>query len=51
MFDSRPENPVLGRKFQIESEFQVQNAEILLPEAKVVENRFEICFKIGLCGV
>ena len=31
---SRPLEPVLGRKFHVESEFQGQNAQFRRPEAK-----------------
>ena len=42
MFDSRSQNPVLGRKLHVESEFQIQNAQILHPQAKIEENQFEL---------
>ena len=38
MYDSRPENPVLGRKFHVESEFEVKNKQIRRPGAKIKKN-------------
>ena len=37
--DSRPLEPVLGRKFHVESEFEVKNSKTLEPEGKNTENQ------------
>ena len=37
--DSRPLEPVLGRKFHVESEFEIKNDGFQAPEGKTLEKQ------------
>ena len=41
--DSRPFQPIPGRKFQVESEFEVKNKQIQRPGAKNLKNDLQTC--------
>ena len=47
--DSRPLEPVLGRKFHVESEFEVKNTQFRHPEAKNLEKLIQkiYCLVVG----